>query len=994
MRIQLLGVVAVAAVIASIQSNGSVTAQNVVTADDNPTISSVEPAAGPPWSYVEITGSNLTSKAGECGVYFSGVRAYVPVCSPSHIRAIVPWHAKSGDVTVTADFAEQAASFDILPLVIDPKTIEPGVIKIKTFPGTNLEAIAASKGETPEAIQAIGDAGASYKADWFRLKVAPGSELEKSIEYSSDEEILYAAPSPLPKQAVVPNDTLYSQQWALPKINAPGAWDQSKGDGIKIAVIDTGFATSHTDLAGHMLPGWNCGGTQNVAPFNSSAHGTLVAGVAAAVTNTSPQQGVAGVGWNSQILPLRYYDDAGALCPNYEQVLVAKAIEGGAKVVNMSYSYNGPNPDVCDDINRGNNAGMLMVAAAGNSNSGASEDPAGCPKVVAVAATNPDDSRAAYSNYGSWIDVSAPGGTGTAPPNPTCTGDATTLIYTTNYPSDYTTTCGTSVAAPYVAGLGALLMAMGLDNCRAATTIEQTADPFPAPGWQGGTGRINAGAAVNNHKTCSLEYYSGSHNLLTNASFERGGPPPGPPWAPLDTGQVSLVDTTSSCNPTSPSSCAKAGSWYAEFKKTGANGSMYQDILLPAAAGESYVATVWMRCKVAGCNVTGDLVLWGQGAPQDEDHTEFKLTSTQWEPVTTALDVKPGQTHPQMRAQVYVDQVNVPIHVDGADVHHTLPSNASFEKSTDPSPWSPWVGSSMKQYASFCIPYSSMCPKSGVWFVEFSSTSGGGSIYQDITVPAVPGESYSVTVWLRCSFQFPAACPATGELVLYGLGVTQDDDRTEFRLTASTQWVPVTAALDVKDGFTHTKLRIQIYVNEANRPINIDGVDVHKVMPSSASFEKGNDPLAPPWAPWPDGSSMEAFTRTPAQCDPASPNSCAASGSRFVQFSKTTGGGSIYQDVWITAVPGNSYSVTVWMRCSVQWPAACPVRGQLVLFGLGGTVDDDRTKFYLTSTNWVQVTASLDVKNGLQHGALRVQIYVDEANKPINVDAVKTVSGP
>jgi thermitase len=315
--------------------------------------------------------------------------------------------------------------------------------------------------------------------------------------------VLYAGPVPLPKPTATPNDTHYPSQWALSKISAGGAWDYSKGNGIIIAVIDTGFATTHSDLQNHMLTGWNCGGTTNVGPFNNSNHGTMVAGIAAAVTNNAT--GIAGVGWNSSIMPLRYFRDDGQACD--VGILVDRARTSGAHVINMSLTYGGPNPGICPVIENAHDAGLVVVAAAGNNNSSAPEDPAACFRVIGVGATTNTDSKASYSNFGSWLDVSAPGGS--------CGGTTSTDILSTTYPSGYTTGCGTSFAAPHVAGQAALLMAQGLDNCRAATTIKQTTDSI---NWQGGTGRINAHRSVTSHRLCSTEFSHAFHAWALHTS--------------------------------------------------------------------------------------------------------------------------------------------------------------------------------------------------------------------------------------------------------------------------------------------------------------------------------------------------------------------------------------------------------------------------------------------------------------------------------------------
>lgn len=279
----------------------------------------------------------------------------------------------------------------------------------------------------------------------------------------------------------MPDDPRYAEQWALSKIDAPSAWTISKGSGAKIAVIDTGFSTTHQDLSGHMTTGWNCVGTNSVSPVgeNLPDHGTWVAGVAAAVTDNGV--GIAGVGWQSTILPLRYRDDSGEFCGDL--TLVDRAISEGAAVINMSYSYENPNPVLCDKLKEAWNTGLIGVASVGNDNSSAPLDPAACSHVMAVAASTQSDSRRFDSNFGDWVTLAAPGDN----------------ILTTVSGDQYGSGGGTSFAAPHVAGVAALLRAVGMSNCGAWKSMVENADPIT---WQGGSGRLDAGAALANREPC------------------------------------------------------------------------------------------------------------------------------------------------------------------------------------------------------------------------------------------------------------------------------------------------------------------------------------------------------------------------------------------------------------------------------------------------------------------------------------------------------------
>ena len=306
-----------------------------------PTILKVEPGLATPWSYIMITGENLMSADGSCSVEVSGVFSYVANCSPSEIRAVVPWTAQTGSVVVSADGAgSNAFPIEITPLKLDSREIVAGEIHLEVRPEVDIGSVVSREGDSALSVKPLGDPDSPYMKDWYGLKVPRGSEVAEATAYSQHAEVLYAAPVPIPVPADAPNDPYYASQWALPKIGAPTAWSHSKGSGIKIAVIDSGFATSHPDLAAHMTAGWNCNGGRDVSPLAGDTHGTFVAGIAAAVTNNS--EGVAGVGWNSSILPLRLDVLSGGSCSlggSSEVFFIDKAIAEGADVVNTSYTY-------------------------------------------------------------------------------------------------------------------------------------------------------------------------------------------------------------------------------------------------------------------------------------------------------------------------------------------------------------------------------------------------------------------------------------------------------------------------------------------------------------------------------------------------------------------------------------------------------------------------------------------------------------------------------
>lgn len=349
-----------------------------------------------------------------------------------------------------------------------------------------------------------------------------------------------------------PNDPQYGNQWHLQTASAanasaslPGAWDVSTGDpNLVIAIIDTGVRKDHPDLAGRFLDGYdfvtdpaagNDGNgrdgdptdpgdwvtaAENATPgspyfgcgaADSSWHGTHVAGIIGAIGNNG--LGIAGVNWKSKLLPVRVLGKCGGYSSDVvDAVRWAAGLSvpsvplnrAPARVINLSLG----GPGVCGTpleaaVRDATAAGAVVVVAAGNSNQNASgETPANCPGVIAVGATDHTGKRAFYSNYGSRVTISAPGG------NTRDFGQTKGILSTLNAgkttpgAASYAYYQGTSMATPLVAGIVSLMLSVnpGLNAERVAELLRQTATPFgsgtPCGANLCGAGIVHAAAAV------------------------------------------------------------------------------------------------------------------------------------------------------------------------------------------------------------------------------------------------------------------------------------------------------------------------------------------------------------------------------------------------------------------------------------------------------------------------------------------------------------------
>lgn len=300
----------------------------------------------------------------------------------------------------------------------------------------------------------------------------------------------YAHPDWLCFPTVNPNDPLFGNQWHLPQVRAPQAWDLQTGtNSVVIAIVDSGVDLDHPDLAGSLVPGYSSadGRTQASGGLvdDINGHGTACAGTAAARGNNSV--GVSGAGWNFRIMPVRCSTNTDGSAPSSAILDGARwAASNGARVVSASFTgVSSPSVNSTGTFVKSRNALFLYAADNSNTNwSGFS-----WPDVIVVGATSFGDAKAGFSSFGNGVSVFAPG----------------VSIFTTFIGGGYGSTSGTSFATPLTAGVVGLIMSAnpGLTAQQVQDLLYSTTDRlgntslvYPQRDAVFGFGRVNAQRAV------------------------------------------------------------------------------------------------------------------------------------------------------------------------------------------------------------------------------------------------------------------------------------------------------------------------------------------------------------------------------------------------------------------------------------------------------------------------------------------------------------------
>lgn len=500
-----------------------------------------------------IAAAMLMMSLGAPSAFAAGAASPLPVKQPAKTA---PADAQTSSRIVVRYNAGTAAASDRSAKL---SAVQSAVSRA-SLGGSNGISRAAAASVRAEYVRTLG-----VGADLIRLsgKLSKADVDKVVAEIAADPAVKYAQVdvklqrTELPKAALeqpqlVPNDPLYAQyQWHLSSatggINSPAAWDMSKGDGVVVAVLDTGILPNHPDVAVNLLQGYDfisdaetsrrptdarVPGALDYGDWvendnecyagslaeDSSWHGSHVAGTIAEATNNGV--GMAGVAPNATVLPVRVLGKCGGYLSDIADAITwasggtvagVPANANPAEVINMSLGGSGTCDTLYQDaINGAVARGTTVVVAAGNSAGNAANfRPASCANVIAVGATRITGGIAYYSNYGAAVDLSGPGGGGSVDGNPggfVWQNGYTGATTPTSGNYTYMGMGGTSMASPHVAAVAALVqsavIAAGnapLTPAALETLLKQTARPFPVSiptSTPIGTGIVDAKAAL------------------------------------------------------------------------------------------------------------------------------------------------------------------------------------------------------------------------------------------------------------------------------------------------------------------------------------------------------------------------------------------------------------------------------------------------------------------------------------------------------------------
>lgn len=313
------------------------------------------------------------------------------------------------------------------------------------------------------------------------MKIPEEKTIEEVIdELKKDPDVIYAEPNfTLQSLSTLPDDEYFDRQWATNKIELNNAWDLEKGSAdVTIAVLDSGIDLEHPDLKQNIILGYDFVNDDSAA-WDDNGHGTAIAGVIGAIGDN--REGIAGVDWQSKLMPLKVVDGDGI--GTYYDVArgIIYAADHNARIINLSIGGYAYSYALKDAIDYALEKGCLLVAAVGNDGINTPMYPAAYEGVIGAAATDSQDRIDKNSNYGDFVDLAAPG----------------LSIYTTEPEGRYGYNSGSSLACSHTSGLIGLILSSqpSLSRDRVEGILYNSSD-YIREDKSYGHGRINAYRAL------------------------------------------------------------------------------------------------------------------------------------------------------------------------------------------------------------------------------------------------------------------------------------------------------------------------------------------------------------------------------------------------------------------------------------------------------------------------------------------------------------------
>ena len=364
----------------------------------------------------------------------------------------------------------------------------PGLIEVELRSGASVPGEVLAQGAVED--DEFGDP--FRRETLFELQVDPAKEEEILEQLRAREDVIWAEPVVRLNALWLPDDPDFSKQWHLKAAGAESAWDVTRGEGITVAVIDTGIAPVDDLDPARIVPGWNfVNGTADAKDDNG--HGTHVAGTIAQSTGNG--KGVAGMAPLAKLMPIKVLSASGSGNSHDIAAGIRWAVDHGARVLNLSLGGGGRSLAMESAVDYAKRRGVLVVCAAGNSGSRGVSYPAAYSGSLAVSAVGPQGRAAPYTTYGPEVAIAAPGGDKSQ-------GEEAGVLQQTigehGEASAYRWFQGTSMATPHVAGAAALVESLGINNPGAVQRLlTSTAKKPPERSPERyGAGLLDAAAAV------------------------------------------------------------------------------------------------------------------------------------------------------------------------------------------------------------------------------------------------------------------------------------------------------------------------------------------------------------------------------------------------------------------------------------------------------------------------------------------------------------------